>query len=142
MKVMEVDNAKAILSTAFRFTSTDGLRVECTRWHSRGLVRGVVQIAHGMGEHIGRYLGLIEALVSTGFTVHIEEQWFDYNDMQPRRSKSTKANVASSLAVGRGRMRQVSSQSDQLMTGKRTLPLGARSTSVRCMRLARSIKLS
>ncbi|MFJ1259988.1 serine aminopeptidase domain-containing protein [Cupriavidus sp. CuC1] len=30
-------------------------------------MRGVVQIAHGMGEHIGRYVGVIEALVSAGF---------------------------------------------------------------------------
>src|SRR5215475_6960508 len=67
---MEVDNATAIPSTEFRFTSTDGLRVECARWDSVGRVRGVVQIAHGMGEHIGRYFGLIEALVSAGFTVY------------------------------------------------------------------------
>ena len=32
--------------------------------------RGVVQIAHGMGEHIGRYVGLIEVLVSAGLTVY------------------------------------------------------------------------
>jgi alpha-beta hydrolase superfamily lysophospholipase len=32
-------------------------------------IRGVVQIAHGMGEHIGRYGGTIDALVSAGFTV-------------------------------------------------------------------------
>jgi len=57
-------------STEFSFTSTDGLRVACTRWDSRGPVRGVVQIAHGMGEHIGRYLDTIEALVSAGLTVY------------------------------------------------------------------------
>jgi len=33
-------------------------------------MRGVVQIAHGMGEHIGRYADLIEALVSVGLTVY------------------------------------------------------------------------
>jgi len=52
---------QTIFSAEFRFTSADGLRV---------LVRGVVQIAHGMGEHIGRYRGLIEALVSAGLTVY------------------------------------------------------------------------
>lgn len=56
--------------TEFRFTSSDGLRVACTRWDSRGPVHGVVQIAHGMGEHIGRYAGTIEALVSAGLTVY------------------------------------------------------------------------
>ena len=63
-------HAATIPSTEFRFTSTDGLRVACARWDSRGPVRGVVQIAHGMGEHIGRYVGLIEALVSAGLTVY------------------------------------------------------------------------
>jgi len=33
-------------------------------------VRGVIQIAHGMGEHIGRCVGLIEVLVSAGLTVY------------------------------------------------------------------------
>ena len=56
--------------TKFWFTSADGLRVACTRWDSRGPVRGVIQIAHGMGEHIGRYVGTIEALVSAGLTVY------------------------------------------------------------------------
>jgi alpha-beta hydrolase superfamily lysophospholipase len=62
--------AATIPATEFRFTSTDGLRVACARWDSRGPTRGVVQIAHGMGEHIGRYVGLIEALVSAGLTVY------------------------------------------------------------------------
>jgi len=62
--------ATEIASTEFRITSTDGLRIACERWDSRGPVRGVIQIAHGMGEHIGRYSGLIEFLVSAGFTVY------------------------------------------------------------------------
>jgi alpha-beta hydrolase superfamily lysophospholipase len=63
-------DAATIPSTAFRFTSTDGLRVACARWDSPGPMRGVVQIAHGMGEHIGRYIGTIEVLVSAGLTVY------------------------------------------------------------------------
>jgi alpha-beta hydrolase superfamily lysophospholipase len=59
-----------IPSTEFRFTSTDGLRVACARWEAQGPARGVVQIAHGMGEHIGRYAGAIEALVAAGLTVY------------------------------------------------------------------------
>src|SRR5215469_6151734 len=57
-------------SAKFRFTSTDGLSIACARWDTASAKRGVVQIAHGMGEHIGRYRGLIEALVSAGFTVY------------------------------------------------------------------------
>ena len=54
----------------FQFTSTDGLRIACTRWDCRGPVRGIVQIAHGLGEHIGRYLGLIDCLVRSGLVVY------------------------------------------------------------------------
>lgn len=57
-------------SMQFRFTSADALPIACARWNGCQPVRGVVQIAHGMGEHIGRYLGLIDALVSAGFTVY------------------------------------------------------------------------
>jgi len=62
--------AATLPSTEFRLTSADGLRVACARWDSRGPVHGVVQIAHGMGEHIGRYVGTIEVLVSAGLTVY------------------------------------------------------------------------
>jgi len=54
----------------FSFTSSDGLRIACARWDSQGPVRGVIQIAHGMGEHIGRYAETIEVLVSAGLTVY------------------------------------------------------------------------
>lgn len=54
----------------FQFTSSDGLRIACTRWDSHGPARGVVQIAHGMGEHIGRYAELAEDLVESGFVVY------------------------------------------------------------------------
>src|SRR5262245_58206021 len=59
-----------IRSTNFCFTSIDGLRVWCSRWDSCGPTRGVVQIAHGMGEHMGRYMETIEFLVSAGLTVY------------------------------------------------------------------------
>ena len=64
------DRTARITSTEFRFTSTDGLQIVCTRWEGRNSVRGVVQIAHGMGEHLGRYVGLIEVLGSAGLTVY------------------------------------------------------------------------
>ena len=54
----------------FQFTSTDGLRIVCFRWDSRVPCRGIVQIAHGLGEHIGRYLGLIEVLAEAGLVVY------------------------------------------------------------------------
>ena len=57
-------------SFEFQFTSSDRMRIACARWDSRRRVRGVVQIAHGMGEHIGRYAETIEFLVANGLTVY------------------------------------------------------------------------
>jgi alpha-beta hydrolase superfamily lysophospholipase len=54
----------------FQFTSTDGLHIACARWDNGGASRGVVQIAHGLGEHIGRYIRTIEALVGAGLVVY------------------------------------------------------------------------
>ena len=54
----------------FSFNSSDGLRIACARWDSHGPGRGVIQIAHGMGEHIQRYAEFIAALVSVGVTVY------------------------------------------------------------------------
>jgi alpha-beta hydrolase superfamily lysophospholipase len=62
--------AEAITSTKFEFISRDGLRIACERWSGEGPVRGVVQIAHGMGEYIGRYVPTIEVLVAAGFIVY------------------------------------------------------------------------
>ena len=57
----------------FWFTSKDGLRIACRRWDSRGPARGVMQIAHGLGEHSGRYCELIEALLEASFTVYAND---------------------------------------------------------------------
>jgi len=67
---VQVAHAAITPSAEFNFTSSDGLRVACFRWDSRGPVRGVIQIAHGMGEHIQRYGEFIDALVSAGVTVY------------------------------------------------------------------------
>jgi alpha-beta hydrolase superfamily lysophospholipase len=66
----QVTQAALSPSAEFSFTSSDGLGIACARWDSHGPVRGVIQIAHGMGEHIGRYAETIEVLVSAGLTVY------------------------------------------------------------------------
>ncbi len=66
----QVPQAAITPSAEFSFTSSDGLRIACARWDSHGPVRGVIQIAHGMGEHIGRYAETIKVLVSAGLTVY------------------------------------------------------------------------
>ena len=54
----------------FQFTSADGLSIACVKWNGHHPVRGVVQIAHGLGEHIGRYGELAETLVHEKFVVY------------------------------------------------------------------------
>jgi len=54
----------------FEMTSTDGLRISCARWSNRKPPRGLLQIVHGMGEHIGRHQTLIEELVHAGLVVY------------------------------------------------------------------------
>ena len=57
----------------FHFASTDGLRIACGRWDGGRAARAVVQIAHGMGEHMGRYRRTIDVLASAGFTVYAND---------------------------------------------------------------------
>ncbi len=54
----------------FQMTGADGLQIACARWSDDRPVRGIVQIAHGMGEHMGRYLELIELMVEAGMIVY------------------------------------------------------------------------
>jgi len=59
----------------FTFTSADGLTIHVHTWApSRPRVRGVVQIAHGMGEHAARYAHLAERLVAEGYVVYAADQ--------------------------------------------------------------------
>ena len=60
-------------TSEFRFTSSDGLEVACYRWDSRGPTRGVIQIAHGLGEHSGRYAETIQFLTAAGLTVYAND---------------------------------------------------------------------
>ena len=62
-----------IPSSQFSFTSADGLRISSARWDARGEVRGIVQIAHGMGEHMGKYGETIDALTSSGLAVYAND---------------------------------------------------------------------
>ena len=57
----------------FWLTSSDGLCLACARWDSRGPARAIVQIAHGMGEHMGRYGSTVDVLVSAGLTVYAND---------------------------------------------------------------------
>jgi alpha-beta hydrolase superfamily lysophospholipase len=54
----------------FHFTSSDGLSIACEKWSGHHEPRGVVQIAHGLGEHMGRYAELAKLLVEDELVVY------------------------------------------------------------------------
>lgn len=54
----------------FRFTARDGLEIVAYQWDPVGTTRGVVQLTHGMGEHVLRYHGLAATLTEHGFAVY------------------------------------------------------------------------
>jgi len=70
---MATPSPTPIPTERFRLTSSDGLCIACARWDSRGPARAVVQIAHGMGEHMGRYADTVDALVAAGLTVYAND---------------------------------------------------------------------
>jgi alpha-beta hydrolase superfamily lysophospholipase len=53
----------------FTFTGRDGTVITAYRWEPTGAPRGVVQLTHGMGEHLLRYDHLATTLVAAGFLV-------------------------------------------------------------------------
>jgi len=54
----------------FEFAGGDGLSIACVKWSGHHPVRAVVQIAHGLGEHIRRYTELADILVRGHFAVY------------------------------------------------------------------------
>src|SRR5262245_6702523 len=49
---------------------TNVFSVAYLKWSGDPQARGVVQIAHGLGEHVGRYEELADALIDQGFAVY------------------------------------------------------------------------
>ncbi len=57
----------------FSFNSEDGLEIAYYRWRAPGRAVGIVQIAHGMGEHSLRYAHVAEFLNQAGFHVYTND---------------------------------------------------------------------
>jgi len=57
-----------------QMTTQDGLRLHLRRWPAEGEARGMVQIVHGLGEHIGRYEHVAAALNASGWHVAGHDQ--------------------------------------------------------------------
>lgn len=59
--------------TRLSLPASDGYPLEVLAWTPSTPVRGVVQIAHGMGEHAGRYRALAHALNEVGVAAYANE---------------------------------------------------------------------
>ena len=53
----------------FTFQSVQGQPLSARKWVPEGEIRGMIQLVHGMAEHIDRYDGVAEYLNSRGFLV-------------------------------------------------------------------------
>ncbi len=70
MKNMENNvNTPAVRKESFTFPSVTGQQLQARRWIPEGNIRGIVQLVHGMAEHIDRYDGVSQALTAAGFLV-------------------------------------------------------------------------
>lgn len=56
--------------THFSYRARDGQNIAAYRWDPVDTARGVVQLTHGMGEHVRRYDAFAGALNARGFTVY------------------------------------------------------------------------
>jgi alpha-beta hydrolase superfamily lysophospholipase len=57
----------------FHFDGADGRKLFCYRWASRKPARGVLQVAHGMGEHALRYLEPLTPIIESGIVVYAND---------------------------------------------------------------------
>ncbi|HEY1630959.1 MAG TPA: alpha/beta hydrolase [Rhizomicrobium sp.] len=57
----------------FSFAGADGTAIHAYRWSSDAPVRGVLQVAHGMGEHALRYREPFTPLIASGIVVYAND---------------------------------------------------------------------
>ena len=59
------------MEEVFYFTSSTGEKLYAKKWRNeeRQKYRGVIQLVHGMEEHIGRYEDFAKLLISQGYIV-------------------------------------------------------------------------
>lgn len=53
----------------FTYNSVTGQELEARKWIPEGKIKGIVQLVHGMAEHIDRYHGVGHALADAGYLV-------------------------------------------------------------------------
>src|SRR5712672_1697469 len=57
----------------FQLDGRDGTRIAAYRWPAVGPARGVLQIAHGMGEHARRYFAPLQKLRAAGIAIYAND---------------------------------------------------------------------
>ena len=62
-----------IAETTSIVAAADGEQIRVHKWQGEAPVRGVLQIAHGMGEHSLRYRPIAQALATAGFVVYAND---------------------------------------------------------------------
>ena len=60
-------------TSSIRLAAEDGVELFVYRWTPDGPPRAVVQIAHGLAEHGGRYARLAGALTAAGYAVYADD---------------------------------------------------------------------
>jgi alpha-beta hydrolase superfamily lysophospholipase len=53
----------------FQWTTTDNIQIYAQEWQPVGVARGVIALAHGLGEHSGRYAHLARFFTQNGIAV-------------------------------------------------------------------------
>ena len=61
------------MDDSFTFRGTDRTEIFTYRWLPAGPVRGVLQIAHGMGEHALRYRAPLQPLLDAGIAIYAND---------------------------------------------------------------------
>ena len=75
----------AISKSQHSIAASDGKPIKVYQWKGSEPARGVVQIAHGMGEHPLRYRDVAQALAGAGYVVYA-------NDHRGHGEDAAKAN--------------------------------------------------
>ncbi|MHA6693788.1 alpha/beta fold hydrolase [Homoserinimonas sp. A520] len=91
------------------FTDAYGVIIHFSLWKA-GKPKAVVQLAHGLGDHLGRYEALAQRLVTAGYTVYADDhRGHGRTGMQQWDSDATKLGK-----LGRGGMRATVQAVEQL----------------------------
>jgi alpha-beta hydrolase superfamily lysophospholipase len=62
------------MDTTFTLNRPDGEKLACYNWRSKAKPWAVLVIAHGMGEHAGRYRTSLDMLISSGVIIYAFDQ--------------------------------------------------------------------